>query len=578
MQYELDKQYEMNVVDIRKDSAGYDYIALQDEDPTKEYRVYNILKCQYDSLPKTLYVKVKSIDAFGRIKLKQDEERLVKEHYQPGKLYPFEVTDVKEDINTKAQYYVIEDEFKAHHYYYQGKQKYYTGDDCILEVEGFTDKGFLKLKEVEHVANLKVEHATTEDANCMDQRLDSLLKSLPVLEGVQECETVELKSSIVYPPDGNGEADIDKQLYNILKELTAFMNTEGGTLYIGIHDKTKKVIGIEDDLKHLNDGQDDYAGSYNVSTDHYELKIRNTLDRLCPSVANSLINVEFPALEGHTYCRVTVKKAKRPIFLSGSQLWIRQGNRLKRLRGDEITFFITNRMTISIMDFLDTDDITVNTGTMDIGVMTQIMRDIINERHAIPAELPKLKSLDEVDYWIIWYGDATWKRSRSESTESNVYMQVPVYKAMSDPILTFCYESGRINTMKIKDFRTGANLNKIQKDGWSKKEKPMNIFIMHKTDYLVGYSVDHNGDVRVKLHAISDYETTRSAKNQGAPFLPSGWQIKSFSTIGAEHRKKVEHLVVTKANRTREAGTPLTSDNAQMKEEIGYLEKVLKQE
>ena len=71
MNYEVGKQYEMTVVDIRKDSAGYNYIALHDDDPNKEYRVYNILKCQYDSLPDTLYVTVKSIDVFGKIKSSQ---------------------------------------------------------------------------------------------------------------------------------------------------------------------------------------------------------------------------------------------------------------------------------------------------------------------------------------------------------------------------------------------------------------------------------------------------------------------------------------------------------------------------
>ena len=39
MNYEVGKQYEMKVVDIRKDSAGHNYIALHDDDPSKEYRV-----------------------------------------------------------------------------------------------------------------------------------------------------------------------------------------------------------------------------------------------------------------------------------------------------------------------------------------------------------------------------------------------------------------------------------------------------------------------------------------------------------------------------------------------------------
>ena len=91
MNYEVGKQYEMNVVDIRKDSAGHNYIALYDDDPNKEYRVYNILKCQLDSLPDTIYVIVKSIDVFGKIKFAQDIARLNKEHYHEGKLYAFDV-------------------------------------------------------------------------------------------------------------------------------------------------------------------------------------------------------------------------------------------------------------------------------------------------------------------------------------------------------------------------------------------------------------------------------------------------------------------------------------------------------
>ena len=49
MTYELGKQYEMKVVGIQLDSTGKKYIALHDDDPSKEYRVYEILKCQYEA-------------------------------------------------------------------------------------------------------------------------------------------------------------------------------------------------------------------------------------------------------------------------------------------------------------------------------------------------------------------------------------------------------------------------------------------------------------------------------------------------------------------------------------------------
>lgn len=573
MNYELGKQYEMKVVDIRVDSSGSNYIAVHDDDPSKEYRVYNILKCQLESLPDTLYVTVKSIDMFGKIRFQQDIARLNKEHYQKGKLYAFEVTDVKEDRNTNAPYYVIEDDFTSHYYYYKGEQKYNTGDSCILEVEGFTDKGRLKLKEVKHVDTSQVEMALELPKDDTENKLANLWTKLPVLDVGDESQTMELKTSIVFPP-GEGEANIGKQLYTILKELTAFMNTDGGTLYIGIHDKTKKVIGIEGDYKYLNDDEkDEYNGSYKEDKDGYELKIRNTMDRLCPSLANSLTTISFESLKGNEYCVIDVKPARRPIFLSGTQLYVRQGNRVKLLKGDEITFFVTERMTISIKDVIDTEG--AGTGTFDMDAMKQVMRSLINERRAIPKDLPKPKDLGEIDYWFVWYNDGTWKKVRDKSEENGVYLQVPVYKNLNASLLAFCYET-RVNTVKLNDFRRGANMNKLQtKNGWARTgEKPKSIFLMEPTDFIVGYSLDSNNIEYVKLHAISDYPPTANAGAQGGVFVPDNTRVETYAVLGAEHKKRVEHLIVKKADRSKIVGTPLSSPAH--KDEIEYLEKVLK--
>lgn len=574
MNYEIGKQYEMKVIGIQNDSAGHNYIAIHD-DLSKEYRVYNILKCQYESLPETLYVVVKSIDSFGKIRFRQDVGRLNKEHYKEGKMYGFEVTDVKEDHNTKYPYYIIEDDFTAHRYYFKDKQKYEIGNTCILEVIGFTDKGDLKFQEVKQTDTIQVEKVIETGNDNTAQRLEDLWDRFPVLDVDDESQTLELKTSIVFPPNKE-EPDIDKQLYNILKEITAFMNTDGGTLYIGIHDKTKKVIGIEGEYKFLNSGEDDYNGSYSENRDGYQLKIRNTMDRLCPSLANSLTTISFETVGNSEYCIINVKPAKRPIFLSGTQLYVRQGNRVKLLKGEDITTFIYERMTISIKNVLDTDDFQMGGNALDIDLFKNIMRSLINERKVIPTDLPKPRDLGEIDYWIIWYQDSSWKRSREKSLEEGVYIQVPVFKHMSDPILTFCYETGKVSTIKLTKFRSGAKLNTMQRKGWSRTgDKPKNIFIMHATDYLVGYSVDSNGIEAVKLHAISDYTPGGAADNQGGAFLPKTSKIVTYAVLGAEHQKNVKHLIVTKARRSSEVGTPLSSPT--LKEELDYLERVLKQ-
>jgi hypothetical protein len=557
MNYEIGKQYEMKVVGIRMDSAGYKYIALHDDDPNKEYRVYNILKCQHDDLPETLYVTVKSIDSFGKVKFVQDEGRLNKEHYKQGKLYAFEVTDVKEDYKTKASFYVIEDDFTSHRYYFKGEQKFQIGDSCILEVECFTERGDLRFKEVEQPDSCQVEKVEQTKNDNTAERLASLWDSLPVLEVGDENQRLELKTSIVFTP-GDGKPNIDKQLYNILKELAAFLNTDGGALYIGIHDSTKKVIGIAAEYDYLNDGKyDEYNGQYKKDNDGYELKIRNTMDRLFPSLANSLTKITFESMEGNVYCKIEVKPARRPIFLDGTKLFVRQGNRIKQLKGEEITMFIYDRMTISVKEVLDLDDLSLGNGNWNVDAMVKAMKEIINERKTIPVDLPKPKDLGEIDYWIIWYQDSSWKRSREKSLEEGVYIQVPVFKHMSDPILTFCYETGKVCTIKLTKFRSGTKLNTMQKKGWSRTgDKPKNIFIMHATDYLVGYSVDSNGIESVKLHAISDYTPKKSADNLGRAFLPDTSKIVTYAVLGAEHQKNVKHLIVTKKRRSSEVEPP----------------------
>lgn len=567
----------MQVAGIHKDSAGYDYIALHDDDPNKEYRVYNILKCQYDNLPEQLHVVVKSIDAFDKMKLRQDEEWLNRQHYEVGKLYAFEVTEVKEDYNTAAPYYIIEDDFTSHRYYFKGEQQYQVGDSCILEVAGFMDNGFVKFKEPKRYEESKVEKATEPTIDQTEVRMHNVWDSLPVLD-VEEGQKVEFKSSIAFPPDGAGIADIDKQMKNILKELTAFMNAEGGTLYIGIHDKTRKVIGITDDYAHLNDESEDaYSGQYKNDHDGYELKIRNTMDRLCQSVANSLTTISFEKIGDREYCKIEVRPARRPIFLCGTELYVRQGNRVKLLKRDEITFFITERMTVSIKEVLDTEGLEMGYGSVDMEEIKQVIQKLVNERRSIP-DIPQPKPLNEVDFWVTWYQDGTWKRTRDKISDANVHIQLPVYKDTKATMLAFCYENGRVNTVEWNKFRRGANLNVLQtKKPWNDDNgKPKNIFLMLPTDYLVGYSVDSDGIMKVKLHSILDYPTNDSSKAKGGAFLPDNCSIKTYAVIGSEHKKKVAHLIVPKAKRTQDAGIPL--DSVSCKPEIEYLEKVLTQE
>ena len=64
--------------------------------------------------------------------------------------------------------------------------------------------------------------------------------------GVEDVKT-EYKTSIVFPPNENMRPNMPKQMKNIIKVIASFLNTAGGTLYVGVNDSGAGV-GIEDDL------------------------------------------------------------------------------------------------------------------------------------------------------------------------------------------------------------------------------------------------------------------------------------------------------------------------------------------
>lgn len=62
-----------------------------------------------------------------------------------------------------------------------------------------------------------------------------------------ENKTTEFKTSLIFPPNNHMRANAEVQSLEIMKELCALLNADGGTLYLGVNDFGMGV-GIENDL------------------------------------------------------------------------------------------------------------------------------------------------------------------------------------------------------------------------------------------------------------------------------------------------------------------------------------------
>lgn len=105
----------------------------------------------------------------------------------------------------------------------------------------------------------------------------------------------------------------------IVKTIAALMNSDGGTLLIGVADNGT-VLGLEPD----------YSTIGKKNADAYENWL---MTRLLESIGRDrtrLIRVSFHRIEGREICRVDVERSRRPVFIE-DRLFVRAGNSTREL-------------------------------------------------------------------------------------------------------------------------------------------------------------------------------------------------------------------------------------------------------
>ena len=100
--------------------------------------------------------------------------------------------------------------------------------------------------------------------------------------GVEDAKT-EYKTSIVFPPDENMRANMPRQMRNIMRVVASFLNTNGGTLYIGVNDSGAGV-GVEDDLTYP---------AFHGDKDKYQRAVTDAVVKEWGKLAATFVDVAF---------------------------------------------------------------------------------------------------------------------------------------------------------------------------------------------------------------------------------------------------------------------------------------------
>ncbi len=153
----------------------------------------------------------------------------------------------------------------------------------------------------------RIELTTTEKVE------DTELKEL-ILIG--ENEKLEMKSTLRYDLRQN---IVNKNLeYVIAKTVSAFLNSEGGILIIGVDDHGN-ALGLLKDIETFS----------KKDIDGFELHLRNIIKKHLCSNFEKHLKVSFPIIDEKTICKIKILKSGKPVFANfegKDSFYVRNGN------------------------------------------------------------------------------------------------------------------------------------------------------------------------------------------------------------------------------------------------------------
>jgi len=131
-----------------------------------------------------------------------------------------------------------------------------------------------------------------------------------------ENETLEIKSTLRFDLKEN---IINKKLeYVVAKTISAFLNTEGGTLIIGVDDDGN-TLGLEKDIQTLS----------KQNIDGFELHLRQVIKKYLGDFFEKYIKVTFPKVDDKEICLIQISKSGKPVFVTfegNESFFVRNGN------------------------------------------------------------------------------------------------------------------------------------------------------------------------------------------------------------------------------------------------------------
>lgn len=137
----------------------------------------------------------------------------------------------------------------------------------------------------------------------------------------------EFKESLFFPANNNMHPDAQKQVRELMEVTCGFLNSEGGTIYIGVNNQGVPK-GLGTDFTYLNHGYGDFdlqdaRDKFNLAfckglRDHFGVTVQGI------ALYPSLVELEHEEIDGKPICRVVIKPFHGMVRMADGNVFVRQ--------------------------------------------------------------------------------------------------------------------------------------------------------------------------------------------------------------------------------------------------------------
>ena len=183
--------------------------------------------------------------------------------------------------------------------------------------------------QLQQLASLVLSHNFVKKSGLLSQAVDILDKIRALLKlhksssnkknyGKEDFHT-EFKTSIIYP-ENSMKVDVQAQTQKIMQEICAFLNAEGGHLYLGVSDIGYEM-GLEEDLKNP---------LFKGSRDKYEVYVNNEIVRYLSQEGAHYVHTHFDDEVSNAVLIIDIEPCPTPIAI-GTTYYERMGTSARRV-------------------------------------------------------------------------------------------------------------------------------------------------------------------------------------------------------------------------------------------------------